>query len=81
MRTSVPCCAATVAMPLPMKPAPSTPIFRIGLGAGTCPSTPGSRFDACVAKKRKISSRDTSVIAISPNSRASSASPFSNPSA
>ena len=53
--TSVPCWTATDAMPAPMKPAPSTPIFSIFRGGGTGGVTPGSFLSEFVAKKRKMS--------------------------
>ena len=46
-------------------------------GAGA--STPGSFFSELLAKNKKTNCRETSVIAISPNSRDSSLSPSSNP--
>jgi 3-hydroxyacyl-CoA dehydrogenase/enoyl-CoA hydratase/3-hydroxybutyryl-CoA epimerase len=71
-RTSVPCWMATDAMPAPMKPAPRTPRRSTSRGGGTGSGTPGSFLSALLAKNKNTNSRDTFVIATSPNNRASS---------
>ena len=48
-RTATPCMAVMAAMPAPMKPVPSTPIFWIFFGAGASPLTPESFLSDVVA--------------------------------
>jgi hypothetical protein len=64
-----------------MKPAPSTASRSISRAVEGGLGTPGSFFNALLAKNRNTSWRETSVAAISPKWRASSVNPSPLPPA